>query len=128
MSYLQGLGIFSTFAKGWTSRVARVEAESVSMAMEASGISAKSLPIALAAEADAASTKSKNATAGVAGSGTAAATSVSTDLSNLAGIESIILIGAAAAFVVLAIYLIHRSRVNKERAAGCVAVAAGVSA
>lgn len=129
MSFLRGLGIFWTFGKGWTSRVARVEAESVSMAMEARSISAKSLPIALTAEANAAATKSKNATAGVAGSGTAAATSsASTDWSNLAGLESIILIGASAALVVLAIYLIHRSRVNKERAAAYAAVAAGAAA
>lgn len=128
MSFLRGLTIFSTFGKGWTSRVARVEAESVSMAMEARGISSKSLPIALQAESVHAAEKSKNATAGVAGSGTAAATSsVSTDWSNLAVIESILLIGAAAAFVALAIYLIHRSRVQNERAAAYAAVAAGAS-
>lgn len=129
MSFLRGLSIFSTFGKGWTSRVARVEAESVSMAMEARGISAKSLPIALQAEAAHATEKAKTATAGVAGSGTAAATSsVSTDWSNLAGVESILLIGAAAAFVALAIYLIHRSRVQNERAAAYAAVAAGATA
>lgn len=129
MSFLRGLTIFSTFGKGWTSRVARVEAESVSMAMEARGISAKSLPIALQAEAAHASEKARTATAGVAGSGTAAATSsVSTDWSNLAGLESILLVGAAVGLVVLAVYFIHRSRVNKERAAAYAAVAAGVAA
>lgn len=129
MSFLRGLTIFSTFGKGWTSRVARVEAESVSMAMEARGISAKSLPIALTAEADAASAKSKNATAGVAGSATGAATSsASTDWSNLAGVESILLIGAAVGLVVLAVYFIHRSRTNKARAEAYAAVAAGAVA
>lgn len=129
MSFLRGLGIFSTFGKGWTSRVARVEAESVSMAMEARGISAKSLPIALQAEAAHATEKAKTATAGVAGSGTAAATSsVSTDWSNLAGVESILLVGATAALVVLAVYLIHRSRTQSARAEAYAAVAAGVSA
>ena len=129
MSFLRGLGIFSTFGKGWTSRVARVEAESVSMAMEARGISPKSLPIALQAESAHATEKAKTATAGVAGSGTAAATSsVSMDWSNLAGIESIILIGATAALVVLAVYLIHRSRTQSARAEAYAAVAAGAAA
>lgn len=129
MSFLRGLGIFSTFGKGWTSRVARVEAESVSMAMEARGISAKSLPIALQAEAYSASRTSNNATAGVAGSATGAATSSATaDWSNLAGMESMLLIGTAAALVLLAVYLIHRSRTNKARAEAYAALAAGVSA
>lgn len=129
MSFLRGLGIFSTFGKGWTSRVARVEAESVSMAMEARGISAASLPVALKAEAAAADTKSKNATAGVAGSATGAATSsASTDWSNLAGVESMLLVGAAVGLIVLAVYFIHRSRTNKARADAYAAVAAGATA
>ncbi|MBY5462046.1 lysozyme family protein [Rhizobium leguminosarum] len=127
MSFLRGLSIFSTFGKGWTSRVARAEAKSVSIAMKARGISAKSLPIALTIEADAAFAQSKTASAGVAGSATSAAiSSASADWSNLAGLESILLIGATVGLVVLAIYLIHRSRVLKERAAAYAAVAAGV--
>ncbi|MFT4163422.1 glycoside hydrolase family 108 protein [Shinella sp.] len=131
MSFLRGLSIFSTFGKGWTSRVARVEAESVSMAMEARGISAKSLPIALKTESDHAAASSKSASTAAKGSGAGAAgstTATAADWSNLAGIESMLLIGATAALVVLAIYLIHRSRVQKERAAAYAAVAAGVAA
>ncbi|MFK3962166.1 glycoside hydrolase family 108 protein [Ensifer adhaerens] len=133
MSFLRGLSIFSTFGKGWTSRVARVEAESVSMAMEARGISAKSLPIALKTEADHAAASSKSAKNSAAASGAGAAGSAgtatqTTDWSNLAVAESILLIGATVGLVVLAIYLIHRSRVQKERAAAYAAVAAGVAA
>ncbi|MGO7273951.1 glycoside hydrolase family 108 protein [Rhizobium ruizarguesonis] len=131
MSFLRGLAIFSTFGKGWTSRVSRVEAESVSMAMEARGISAKSLPIALMSESDAAESSSKSAktsaTASGAGAAGSAGTATQTDWSNLAGVESILLIGAAVGLVVLAIYLIHRSRVQSERAAAYAAVAAGVA-
>ncbi|RVG70919.1 glycoside hydrolase family 108 protein [Sinorhizobium meliloti] len=127
--FLRGLSTYSTFGKGWLSRCATGEAFSAKLQMEHRGISPKSLPLALQAEADHASTKSKNASAGVAGSATgAASSSASTDWSNLADIESIILIGAAFGLVVLAIYLIHRSRVQKERAAAYAAVAAGVSA
>jgi lysozyme family protein len=131
MSFLRGLTIFSTFGKGWTSRVARVEAEAVAMAMEYRGISAKSLPIALQAEAEHAASSSKVSSAGAKASGAGAAgstTATASDWSNLAGTESIILIVAAVGFVVLAVYLIHRSRVNKERAAAYAAVAAGASA
>lgn len=105
------------------------------MAMEARGISAKSLPIALQPEsyhADAASKSAKNAATasatGAAGGATGTTAASSGDWSNLAGIENIILLGATAALVVLAIYLIHRSRVNNERAAAYAAVAAGATA
>lgn len=133
ISFLRGLTIFSTFGKGWTSRVSRVEAESVSMAMEARGISAKSLPIALKTESDLAASNSKTASAAAKGSGAGAAGSAgtatqTTDWSNLAGLESMLLIGATVGLVVLAIYLIHRSRVQRERAAAYAAVAAGVAA
>lgn len=134
MSFLRGLGIFSTFGKGWTSRVARVEAESVSMAMEARGISKASLPIALNTESRRASedsTVAKGAATasatGAAGSATGTTAASGGDWSNLAGVESILLIGATATLVVLAIYLIHRSRVQSERAAAYAAVAAGAS-
>lgn len=135
MSFLRGLSIFSTFGKGWTSRVARVEAESVSMAMEARGISKASLPIALNTESRRASEDSAVAkgaatasATGAAGSATGTTVNSGADWSNLAGIESILLIGATVGLVVLAVYLVHRSRVNKERAAAYAAVAAGVAA
>jgi len=135
MTFLRGLSIFSTFGKGWTSRVARVEAESVSMAMEARGISKASLPIALNTESRRASEDSAVAkgaatasVTGAAGGATGTTATAGADWSNLAGLESIILIGATVTLLVLAIYLIHRSRVNKERAAAYAAVAAGVSA
>lgn len=135
MSFLRGLSIFSTFGKGWTSRVARVEAESVSMAMEARGISKASLPIALNTESRRASEDSAVAkgaatasATGAAGGATGTTAASGGDWSNLAGVESILLIGATVGLIVLAVYLINRSRVQKERAAAYAAVAAGVSA
>jgi lysozyme family protein len=132
MSFLRGLGIFSTFGKGWTSRVARVEAESVLMAMEARGISAKSLTIALNTEADHAAGSSKaaknSATASGAGAAGSAGTATQTDWSNLAGVESMLLIGATVGLIVLAVYFIHRSRTNNARAEAYAAVAAGATA
>ena len=133
--FLRGLSTFSTFGKGWLSRCATGEAFAAKLQMEHRGISAKSLPIALQTEAkhaDAASKSAKNAATasatGAAGGATGTTATASADWSNLAGVDSIILIGATAALVVLAIYLIHRSRVQKERAAAYAAVAAGVSA
>lgn len=103
------------------------------MAMEARGISAKSLPIALKSESDSAAAisqtvKNTAAASGAGAAGSAGTATQTTDLSNLAGLESVLLIGAAFGLVVLAIYLIHRSRVNKERAAAYAAVAAGAVA
>ncbi|PND19515.1 hypothetical protein CN934_22555 [Ensifer sp. MMN_5] len=70
LPFLRALSIFSTFRKGWTSRVARVEAEAMSTATEARGISQKSLEIALTMESDNAAKSSKTGAASSAGSAT----------------------------------------------------------
>lgn len=125
--FFRGLSTFSTFGKGWLTRCATGEAFSAKLQMEQRGISAKSLPIALHVESNQAAASSKTASTAATGSGAGAAGSASqTDLSNLAGMESILLIGATVGLVVLAVYLIHRSRVQK--AAAYAAVAAGVTA
>lgn len=129
MSFLRGLGTFGTFGKGWTSRVAQVEAECVSMAMQARGISRASLPIALQAEANAANSASTSTMTTAKATGTAATGSAaSTAISNLSGAQLILLVVAAAALAGLAVYLIHRSRIHKERAAAYAALAAGAAA
>lgn len=128
--FLRGLSTFSTFGKGWLSRCATGEAFAAKLQMDSRGISPKSLPIALQSEADHAAASSKTASAGAKGSGAGAAgstTATAADWSNLAGIESMLLIGATVGLVVLAIYLFHCSRVQSERAAAYAAVAAGVA-
>nr|WP_246365096.1 glycosyl hydrolase 108 family protein [Gellertiella hungarica] len=128
LSFLRGLGTFSTFGKGWTSRVARVEAEGVSMAMQARGISKASLPIALSLESrraseDSAVTNGVAKATGTAATGSAASTAVS----NLSDTQLILMAVAAAALAGLAVYLIHRSRIHRERAAAYASLAEGAS-
>jgi len=129
--FLRGLSTFSTFGKGWLLRCATGEAVATRLQLEHRGISAKSLPIALQTEADNAAASNSSASSAAKGIGAGAAgstTATAAEWSNLAGLESILLVGATIGLVVLAAYLIHRSRVHRERAAAYAAVAAGAFA
>ncbi|WP_428427331.1 glycoside hydrolase family 108 protein [Pararhizobium sp.] len=126
MGFLRGLSTFTTFGRGWTSRVAGVEASAVGMALSSKGASKSSILKAAAIESDVASKNSKSAATTSAGSGAASGGAASqADWSNLTGIESILLLAAAAGLVALAIYLIHRSRTQSARAEAYAAVASG---
>lgn len=71
MSFLQGLKTWRTFGKGWSRRVADVEAVAVSMALSAT-LSPSSVSVAIDTEAVAARKISKDATAAAGGLGTGA--------------------------------------------------------
>lgn len=64
MGFLQGLGTWGTFGRGWSRRVARVEAVGVRMAVEAAGAAARPVLIDGATEAE---TKAKRDAAGAGG-------------------------------------------------------------
>lgn len=57
LGFLQGLSTFRTFGKGWTRRVTAVEAQSIRMALEASGASQDSINAVMTREAKAATDK-----------------------------------------------------------------------
>lgn len=67
LGFLRGLKTWGTFGRGWSKRVARVEAVAIRMALEASGAAARPVLLDAKAEAD---TKAKRE--GQAASGTAA--------------------------------------------------------
>lgn len=126
-SFLHGLKTFAVFGKGWSSRVARVEAASVSMAKRYGG-GATTVQVANFAKKEAASAK-KNATSS---SGTAGASAVGSgtsatqlDWSNLTGTQSLILIAVVLSGLGLAAYFFHRSRTQQARSEAYAAVAAG---
>lgn len=126
MGFLRGLSTFKTFGKGWARRVAEVEAAAVAMALSStlpkasvqSELKAESAKAASAAK----SQKASAATVGTAGtSGGATATQV--DLAHISSWTPWIVGGCAVALVILAVVLIHKSRVNKARSEAYAAAA-----
>ncbi len=122
--FLRGLTTFSTFGKGWLSRCATGEAFATKLQLDHRVTSPASQQIVLLSESERSAKSSKAAAATSAGTGSASAGSASQiDISNLSGLESILLIGAAVGLVALTVYFIHRRRVQKERAAAFAAAA-----
>jgi lysozyme family protein len=76
MGFLQGLGTWSTFGRGWSRRVARVEAVGVRMAVEAAGAKARPVLVEAKAEAQAKAQRDGAGAGGVAATGGGSATLV----------------------------------------------------
>lgn len=108
MGFLRGLKIWDTFGRGWTRRVADVEARSMAMWLEA-----KKLPVAarMKDEAQMARKSSQAAGGGAVGAGGGAASVPVIDAS--AGWE---IWAVVAALVVVGVLLAARSRIQAVRA------------
>lgn len=103
MSFLQGLGTWGTFGRGWSRRVASVEATAVAMSTKSA--------MALRQEGRSASNASKAQASGAVGSGAGGVST--TGLDGLPDSAVMVLIGAA---VVVALILVLKSRHNRNRA------------
>lgn len=102
MGFLRGLRTWGTFSKGWTRRVASVEATAVAMNTRSA--------MAVRQQGRKASTASKTQAAGAVGAGGSGA-----GATELQGLPDVAVYGLIAAAVIVAIILISKSRVNKER-------------
>ena len=116
LSFMQGLAIWSTFKKGWSRRVADVEAKAVAMWLKRDGaLSAPAKRELQAESAKAAKTaKTQNASAGgaVAGGGGVTGADVATSVD-----PNWLLIGGVLGLVVVgAIILLVKARHNRARA------------
>lgn len=117
MSFLRGLTIFKTFGKGWTRRVAEVEAHGVALALAAMG---KPVRAELDKQRTEAERKAASASAGAGSSAAAGAGSggLSAD-PNAVGVDPslwIFLALLAAAALVAAFVFWRKRRVHAERA------------
>lgn len=123
LGFLKGLTSWKTFGRGWSSRVANVEAKAVSMWLAKGGKLTPEHKDELQSEADKAqdkaSTQGKSAGT-VAGSGTA----VGGGGAVATGEINWIVVAVIALALVGAIVLVIKSRQNKERAAAYQAAAA----
>ena len=112
MSFLRGLGTFKTFGKGWSRRVADIEARAVKMALTATA-PAGSVKPTLTAEANKAAGKAASAQTKAAGSGVAAGGAT---VPAASGADHWVAIGVLAVALVAALFFIWRASHNQERA------------
>lgn len=124
LGFVQGLRTWKTFGRGWSRRIADIEAKGVAWALAGSANTLGSKNRTLEAEAAKAGTKSDAQKAGGAGAaGTTVAgggaTAVSPDQLASSTVLALIAIGVALAF-----FLIWRANVNKDRAEAYAAEAA----
>jgi lysozyme family protein len=111
LSFMKGLTIFKTFGKGWSARVADIEARAVKMAL-AGTTTVRSSLMTEALKADASAKKKSNATKATGSA--SAASAVSTN-----GVDQYLawgLLGLAVIGVGVAIYFALKSKHDKERA------------
>lgn len=112
MGFLRGLGTWGTFGKGWSRRVASIEARSVQMAA----------PAAVAAEGKKADAAADRQTAGAAG---ATAGGGSFALPDLDGIPASAQLTIAALILLVGVILFVRGRHDRNRAAAYAALQEG---
>lgn len=123
MSFLQGLTTWATFKRGWSKRVADVEAKAVAMWLAAEGVSPAVASGLLAVEAgragDTAGAQKKSAATAAGGSAVVGGGDTVVN-----GDPNWIILVIAATIVLGAVVLYLKSRHNSERAAAYNAVAA----
>ncbi|OHV24966.1 hypothetical protein BBJ66_22775 [Rhizobium sp. RSm-3] len=111
LGYMQSLKIWKTYKKGWSARVAKIEAKAVAMFLASSGSTAAETRKALAIESEAAGKKAVQNTTAAATVGTGGTAGAA------AGTVSWLAFGvglAAVAVIVLVIFAAYRK--NKARA------------
>ncbi|ARV77523.1 putative endolysin [Sinorhizobium phage phiM5] len=123
MGFVQGLKTWKTFGKGWSRRIATIEANGVKMAAAVT-LPKSSQEIVLKTEADKALDKSKSqsGTAKTSAGGTIGASGAEASL-DVDRWVSFGLLGLIVVGVVVAIYFHRKAKHNKERAAAYAAVA-----
>lgn len=108
MGFLRGLRTWDTFGRGWSRRVASVEAVGVRMAIEGAGEAARPVLVKAKTEAETKATREAQAAGGTAASGGGAAT--------LADLPTWGLIGLGAFVLVVVVILLGQRRHDQDRA------------
>ncbi|WP_312356711.1 glycosyl hydrolase 108 family protein [Agrobacterium sp.] len=126
LSFVQSLKTWSTFGKGWSRRIAGVEANATKMSLAARGGSERGIAAHLKAEATTARKDANtNAATATTSAASGAGSTVGVDLANLDSVTTIALIVVAVGLVGFAVYLFRKSKINRDRAAAYAAVAEG---
>lgn len=119
LAFMRGIGTWSRYGKGWTRRVAKIEAVGVSWALKAMGLRAPEVVQKLDTSAAKAETKAKQQAGGAVATGTAGAgtggTAATVDPSSFDWTAWVFVAVVVALLVGLAVFLWSRARVNKAR-------------
>lgn len=115
MGFLRGLKTWGTFGKGWSKRVARVEAVAIRMDAEAANRPARPVLLETKAKAQASATREAQGAGGIAAGGGGVTT--------LADLPEWALIALGIVVVLALVNLLGRRRHEQERAAAFQAVA-----
>ncbi|WP_167480595.1 glycoside hydrolase family 108 protein [Mesorhizobium waimense] len=126
LSFMQGLKIWNTFKRGWSARVADVEAKAVAMWLANSGTSPASRKIELDVEADKAAGKAKTQTNGAGGAVAGGTGASGTDAVMNSGPNWWLIGVIAAVVVVVVVVCLVKANQHKQRAAAYKSVAAAV--
>lgn len=124
LSFVRGLSTWETFKRGWSSRIADVEAKAVAMWLARGGKLSETDKRVLKDEADKAgmaASKQQKSASGAAGGGAAVGAG---DAVATGDINWLLLGGIAVAVIVVAGVLIVKARQNRERAEAYRSVAA----
>jgi lysozyme family protein len=125
LSFVQGLKTWSTFGRGWSRRIAGVEANATKMSLAVRGGSDRGVAAHLTAEAKSARTAANaNTATATTSAASGAGSTVGVDLTNLDSIGTIALIVVAVGLIGFAVYLFRKSQINRARADAYEAVAA----
>lgn len=125
LTFVRGLKTFSTFGKGWSRRIAAVEAKGVSMALMGYGLKKDQVVKQLAGEAQIAASKAVSqkkaaATTGGGGAGAGGAISLSGD------VNWWVVAGILVAVTVIVTLIKSRQNINADRAEAYAKEAAAV--
>lgn len=128
LGFLHGLSTFKTFGKGWSRRVADIEAKAVAMWLtrgtgKLSETHRKEMQKDAASAGNKAVSQDKSAKGTAGGGGVVGGIGAGDAITN--GAPNWIVIGIAALIVIGGVALYIKSRQNKERASAYAAVAAG---
>ena len=124
LSFVQGLGTFGTFGKGWSRRIANVEAKAVAMFLTAGAAMTPAVRTSLLDEAAAADVQSAQAKRTATGSAATGGTVGGADAVANGGPNWLLIAVLASVVVAALVVFLVRARQHKERADAYAAVAA----
>lgn len=117
LSFVQGLRTWRVFGRGWSRRIANIEAIGVARATAAQSASGEAVAEKLTMHAAEAKRTSKNQEIGAAGAGGAGATPITLEVFTPDQLASSTAFAIVAIWLLAMAYLIWRSQVNVDRAA-----------
>lgn len=116
MGFLRGLSTFSTFGRGWSRRVAEIEAKGVQMALSGQGVGHVITRELVDAEAGLAQATAKKQDAAAKSAGGAGGVGIGTDLALNGEMTLWIAVGVATLALIVVAIAKSRANVNKDRA------------